>query len=84
LEDCNGLGLIGRALLDAIANNLGWTMPSAATAAPWGGIINNVPMRRELEAMENLGLGSYGILSTIPNLTHYLILQLEPYYSPVY
>jgi hypothetical protein len=45
---------------------------------------DDVPMRSRLEAMENYGFGSYGILSTIPDLTHQSMLQFESYYSPVH
>ncbi|KAL3807853.1 hypothetical protein ACHAXA_009881, partial [Cyclostephanos tholiformis] len=83
-EDCDGLGLVGRSSLVDVVNDPGWTTPSAANAAPWGGIIDDIPIRTELEAMENFGLGSYGILSTIPDLTRELVSQLEPYYSPVH
>ena len=38
--------------------------------------------RNELEAMEHYGLGLYRIMLTIPDLTHKLMMQLEPYYSP--
>ena len=35
-----------------------------------------------LAKVENYGFGSYGILSTIPDLTKELMLYLESYYSP--
>mmetsp|Transcript_1281 Transcript_1281/g.2055 ORF Transcript_1281/g.2055 Transcript_1281/m.2055 type:complete len:112 (+) Transcript_1281:3-338(+) len=34
--------------------------------------------------MENYGFGSFGILSTIPDLTNELMLYLESYYSPTH
>lgn len=38
--------------------------------------------RNELEAVDHYGLDSYGIMLTIPDLTHQLMMQLERYYSP--
>jgi hypothetical protein len=34
--------------------------------------------------MENYGLGTYGIISTIPDLARQLMSHLEPYYSPAH
>mmetsp|Transcript_22389 Transcript_22389/g.41117 ORF Transcript_22389/g.41117 Transcript_22389/m.41117 type:complete len:867 (+) Transcript_22389:243-2843(+) len=40
--------------------------------------------RSHLETLENYGLGTYGIFSTIPDLTKQLLVHLEPYYSPTH
>ncbi|KAL3757843.1 hypothetical protein ACHAWU_006151 [Discostella pseudostelligera] len=45
---------------------------------------DDILKRSRLEAMENYGFGSYGILSTIPDLTQQSMLQLETYYSPIH
>jgi hypothetical protein len=56
--------------------------PQTATLSK--GVGDDVPIWRELEAMENYGLGSYGILSTIPDLARQLMSQLGPYYGTVH
>jgi len=79
-EDCDGLGsLLVGVLDDQAANELGQqqqdgVVPASESDAP----------RSRLETLENYGLGSYGILSTIPDLTKQLLVHLEPYYSPTH
>jgi hypothetical protein len=76
-EDCDGLSLVGRASSDDVVNDLEWSTPS--NSALWKDGVYDDSILRELEAMK-----SYGILSTIPDLTHELMSQLEPYYSSVH
>ncbi len=78
-EDCDNLGgLVGRGELQEMTTE--WEeIPTARSHGK-----DDIPMRSRLEAMENYGFGSYGILSTIPDLTQQSMLQLESYYSPVH
>ena len=70
-EDCDGLGLIGVVDGDASSN-----------FEDVGALLG--PIRSELPTMENYGFGSYGVFSTIPDLTQQLMANLEPYYSQTY
>ena len=67
-EDCDGFGFIS-GMVEDMSETLG---PVAVDNAP----------RHHLETLDNYGLESYGILSTIPDLTGRLMSHLEPYYSP--
>jgi hypothetical protein len=78
-EDCDGLGVVGGASNDVVND---WEVTPTNAAVSNGN--NDFPIGRELEAMENYGFGSYGILSTVPDLTRQLMSQLEPYYSPAH
>lgn len=75
-EDCDGLGLIGGAIDDA-AND---AKVEEAMAPPTS---EDAP-RSRLETLDNYGLGSYGVLSTIPELSKQLMANLAPYYSPAH
>ncbi|KAL9178922.1 hypothetical protein ACHAXT_011895 [Thalassiosira profunda] len=75
-EDCDGLGLIGGAI-DAAANE------GKAEEATESSTENEAP-RSRLETLDNYGLGSYGVLSTVPDLATQLMSTLEPYYSPAH
>ena len=88
-EDWDGLDLAGRASeVDVVAEKHSGRAPptdgAPQTATLSKGVGNDVPIGRELEAMENYGLGSYGILSTIPDLARQLMSQLGPYYDTVH
>ncbi|KAL7553777.1 hypothetical protein ACHAWF_017104, partial [Thalassiosira exigua] len=77
-EDCDGLGLIGRPLDDDLEDvPLRALVPSSAAR-------EDVPAFRghRLEGMENYGLGTYGVLSSMPELARQAMSRLEPYYSP--
>jgi hypothetical protein len=88
-EDWDGLDLAGRASeVDVVAEKHSGRAPptdgAPQTATLSKGVGDDVPIGRELEAMENYGLGSYGILSTIPDLARQLMSQLGPYYDTVH
>jgi len=88
-EDWDGLDLAGRASeVDVVAEKHSGGAPptdgAPQTATLSKGVGDDVPIWRELEAMENYGLGSYGILSTIPDLARQLMSQLGPYYGTVH
>ncbi|KAL3806056.1 hypothetical protein ACHAXA_005779, partial [Cyclostephanos tholiformis] len=74
LKDCDEPGLFGRAPSDNVVNNLDSSTPSDSALRKDG--VYDDSIRRELVAMNN-----YGILSTIPDLTHELMSHLKPYYS---
>lgn len=80
-EDRDGLGLDGGVLMDDIA--MTDDLEEETTPAS---ISENETMtpRSILETMDNYGFGSYGALSTIPDLTTQLIPLLEPYYLPTH
>ena len=81
LEDCDdGLSLV-RLVSDDITKRSEGTTLAPATLSD-NKYDDDAPIRRELKAMENYGFGSYGILSTIPELTHQTMSRLNPYYSP--
>ena len=71
-EDCDGLGMIGGMMDDPMGEEEETSTPYPKDTTP----------RSRLEALDNYGLGSFGILSTIPDLTVQLMSHLEPYYSP--
>mmetsp|Transcript_21300 Transcript_21300/g.46234 ORF Transcript_21300/g.46234 Transcript_21300/m.46234 type:complete len:795 (+) Transcript_21300:201-2585(+) len=77
-EDCGGLGLIGGVLMDDTTMK-----EETLTVAPASSENDSTP-RSNLETMDNYGFGSYGALSTIPDLTTQLTFHLEPYYSPTH
>jgi hypothetical protein len=81
LEDCDdGLSLVGLVLDDITKRSEGTTLvPATLSDSKYD---NDAPIRRELKAMESYRFGSYGILSTIPKLTHQTMSRLKPYYSP--
>jgi len=79
-EDWDGLDLAEED--DVVSENHSSGAPPTATFSK--GVGDDVPIGRELEAMENYGLGSYGILSTIPDLARQLMSQLGPYYGPIH
>ena len=92
-HDFDGLGqLVGGWALEGEGDVVAWTTNDGNTEewmtppdAPWTDVgEDDVPIGRELEAMENYGLGTYGILSTIPDLARQLMSHLEPYYSPAH
>ncbi|KAL7430156.1 hypothetical protein ACHAXH_001221 [Discostella pseudostelligera] len=78
-EDCDNIsgGFIDEELHEMITE---WEEMSIARSQRK----DDIPMKSRLESMENYGFGSYGILSTIPDLTQQSMLQLESYYSPVH
>ena len=77
-EDCDNLGgLIGEVVQEMTTE---WEEISTARSQSR----DDIPSRSRLESMENYGFGSFGILSTIPDLTQQSMLQLEPYYSPMH
>lgn len=73
-EDCDGLGLAGSSIDGTVGPKEG-----ERTALLEG---DDESPRSRLEALENYGLGGYGVLSSIPDLTRHLMSLLEPYYSP--
>ena len=92
-HDFDGLGqLVGGWALEGEGDVVAWTTNDNNTEewmtppdALWTDVgEDDVPIGRELESMENYGLGTYGILSTIPDLARQLMSHLEPYYSPAH
>lgn len=84
-EDCDGLGLIGGVLVGdsmVTADLEEETLPASPALIPEKDTATTP--RNNLETMDNYGFGSYGILSTIPDLTTQLTLHLAPYYSPTH
>ncbi len=77
-EDCDNLG----GLISGELHEMTTEWEDISTARSHSK--DDIPMRSRLEAMENYGFGSYGILSTIPDLTQQSMLQLESYYSPLH
>eukprot|EP00577_Skeletonema_sp_RCC1716_P010535 CAMPEP_0113408788 /NCGR_PEP_ID=MMETSP0013_2-20120614/20794_1 /TAXON_ID=2843 ORGANISM="Skeletonema costatum, Strain 1716" /NCGR_SAMPLE_ID=MMETSP0013_2 /ASSEMBLY_ACC=CAM_ASM_000158 /LENGTH=813 /DNA_ID=CAMNT_0000294849 /DNA_START=165 /DNA_END=2606 /DNA_ORIENTATION=+ /assembly_acc=CAM_ASM_000158 len=69
-EDCDGLGVLSDGV-DFLLNEVEAVEITTGTAR-----------LSPLAQMENYGFGSFGILSTIPDLTRELALYLESYYSP--
>jgi len=69
-EDCDGLGVLSDGV-DFLSNEVEAVEITTGTAR-----------LSPLAQMENYGFGSFGILSTIPDLTRELALYLESYYSP--
>jgi len=69
-EDCDGLGVLSDGV-DFLPNEVEAVEITTGTAR-----------LSPLAQMENYGFGSFGILSTIPDLTRELALYLESYYSP--
>jgi len=80
-EDCDGLGLIS-GMIDEPMVDVEEEPKTVPQPLPISEEIETAPIRSRLETLENYGLGSYGILSTIPDLTEQLMTKLEPYYSP--
>lgn len=81
LEDYDDdLSLARLALNDITKRSEGMTLVS--TTLSDSKYEDDAPIRRELKAIENCGFGFYGILSTIPELTHQTMSQLNSYYSP--
>lgn len=71
-EDCDGLGMLSDGV-DFLPNEIEAVEITTGTAR-----------LSPLSQMENYGFGSFGILSTIPDLTNELMLYLESYYSPTH
>eukprot|EP00574_Skeletonema_japonicum_P008385 CAMPEP_0201719002 /NCGR_PEP_ID=MMETSP0593-20130828/4355_1 /ASSEMBLY_ACC=CAM_ASM_000672 /TAXON_ID=267983 /ORGANISM="Skeletonema japonicum, Strain CCMP2506" /LENGTH=831 /DNA_ID=CAMNT_0048209391 /DNA_START=133 /DNA_END=2628 /DNA_ORIENTATION=+ len=71
-EDCDGLGMLSDGV-DFSPNKIESVEITTGTAR-----------LSPLAKMENYGFGSFGILSTIPDLTNELMLYLESYYSPTH
>jgi len=71
-EDCDGLGMLSGGV-DFLPNEIEAAEIATGTAR-----------LSPLAKMENFGFGSFGILSTIPDLTNELMLYLESYYSPTH
>ena len=69
-EDCDGIGILSEGVD---------FLPIATDAVE---ITTGSVRLSPLSKMKNYGFGSYGILSTIPDLTRQLMDYLEPYYSP--
>lgn len=76
-EDCDGIGRIGVMLADGPPDHL---QEESSQPVSW----TSEEPRSHLEALENYGLGSSGVVSTIPDLTKEVMSLLEPYYSPAY
>ena len=70
-EDCDGLGMFSGGV-DFLSNEV----------VEAEEITTGTALLSPLAQMENYGFGSFGILSTIPDLTNELMLYLESYYSP--
>lgn len=69
-EDCDGLGMLSGGVDFS---------PDEVEAVE---IATGTAQLSPLAQKENYGFGSFGILSTIPDLTNELMLYLESYYSP--
>ncbi|KAL7438852.1 hypothetical protein ACHAXM_006437 [Skeletonema potamos] len=69
-EDCDGFGMLSGGV-DFLSNQVEADITTTGTA-------HLSPLAQK----ENYGFGSFGILSTIPDLTKELMLYLESYYSP--
>jgi len=70
-EDCDGLGMLSGGV-DFLSNE------GEAEEITTTGTARLSPLAQK----ENYGFGSFGILSTIPDLTKELMCYLESYYSP--
>lgn len=72
-EDCDGLGMLSEGV-----NFSPDEVEVEAAEITTGSTAHLSPLAKK----ENYGFGSFGILSTIPDLTNELMLYLESYYSP--
>ncbi|KAL7552062.1 hypothetical protein ACHAWF_015273 [Thalassiosira exigua] len=73
-EDWDGLGLAYGTIVDVVADEPDDEELSEPSSP--------APPRSPLEALENYGLGSYGALSTIPDLAASMSSLLAPYHGP--